>query len=130
MKASPAFTSELSPLPDSERHACAQARFLREIPFVKTISSTLPPEVAELETCVTALLPDALISTEPGGVTAGNWWIEVRFRSRIVTAEWRPACGFGLYPPEAQSYGEGPVEIFQDASIAARHLRQLLFSYS
>ena len=87
----------------------------------------IPAPIAELIQHVSRLLPAAVPAAEPGGVKAGNWWVEIKCGPRAATVEWRPQRGFGVYGAvEAETYGEGPKEIYQGAPMAARRLVQLL----
>jgi len=94
---------------------------------VKTRTSpSVPPSVAELIQCISVVAPDAALTAEPGGVKAGNWWVEIKRGARMATVEWRPSRGFGIYGAAAESYGEGPKEIFQSVQMVGRRVVQLL----
>lgn len=86
----------------------------------------LPKPVSALLQSVSTLLPAARHRVEPGGVKAGNWWLEFKKGNRSATVEWRPQRGFGVYDPSKDAYGSGPREIFHSSEMVARRLVQLL----
>lgn len=90
------------------------------------VEPSLPDPVAQLIKLASTLVPGAVAVAEPGGVKAGNWWVEIKGGLRSATVEWRPDRGFGVYGANAETYGEGPREVFRDSQMAARRLCQLL----
>lgn len=91
-------------------------------------SDTPPPaEVAEFVRLLREAVPGADATPEPGGVKAGNWWLECSNGKRHVTVEWRAGRGFGVSDPDVEpGYGEGPEEVFRDSRLAVRRLAQWL----
>jgi transcriptional regulator with XRE-family HTH domain len=86
----------------------------------------LPKAVSDLLHHVSISLPSATHTANPGGVRAGNWWLEFKCGRRSATVEWRPQRGFGVYDPANESYGAGPKEVFRSAQMSSRRLVQLL----
>lgn len=72
------------------------------------------------------LCPKVEISVEPGGVKAGNFWLDIGHGEEMVTIEWRPNQGFGIYAKNSEAFGDRPQEIFTDPQRAARRSAQLL----
>lgn len=81
--------------------------------------------IKDLERLLSSELPDCEVSVDPPHDPSGTWWIDVRCGRGLVTAEYRPGKGFGLFKEDG-GYGEGPVEIYRSTERVVRRLTQLL----
>ncbi len=81
--------------------------------------------IEDFQNLLKEVLPDCEVAVDPPHKPSGNWWIDVRRGKHLVTAEYRPGKGFGLFQEDA-GYGEGPVEIYRTAERMVRRFTQLL----
>ena len=56
---------------------------------------------------------------------AGEWYFDLEFDGYAANVAWRAGRGFGIHASDSAAYGAGPDEIFRDAGLAARRLKQL-----
>lgn len=89
------------------------------------LTCNMSDSIRNLQRLLDAELPDCVVALDPPHDPSGNWWIDVRQGTRLVTAEYRPGKGFGIFSEDV-SYGDGPTEIYQTVELVVRRLRQLL----
>lgn len=90
------------------------------------LQEDVPTDVLSFVEELRTAFPEANVSLEKGGQQGLAWWITGEFGDRIVELEWKSGQGYRLYDPYSNGYGEGPIEVFRNTSIAAKRMAQFL----
>lgn len=74
-----------------------------------------------------AALPGAKLTLDRPKHGTGVWFLDVEFRGRSISIQWRPKLGFGITAADSgRAYGEGPDETHPDTDATIRRSIQLL----
>lgn len=72
--------------------------------------------------------PDAVASVTPPLQSAGVWSLDLDMADKRLAIQWTPDSGFGLSSVSAESFGEGPDEVFDSLDQVKKRVNQLLTS--
>lgn len=82
--------------------------------------------VMHLENELKEQFPRLITALDPPADPDGCWFLDLVQDEHAVVVEWRPAQGFGVSSPPGMAYGEGPDEVFTDATRAQHRIVELL----
>lgn len=96
--------------------------------------SNLPSVIESFLEQVTILRPDLpAADLDPADDDAGPWFIDFDLTglygqtgASVLTVEWRPQQGFGIFTGDRALFGERPTEVHRHPEFAARRIAQLL----
>jgi len=84
-------------------------------------------DVSRITDFVKSKFPDAMINVEVGNNGAGTTWIDIERCGQVITIEWRPNAGFGLYHrSEEAGLGFGPDEVHRELALLLSRLELLV----
>lgn len=83
--------------------------------------------IEQLERAITTQLPDTWTRLRRPRNPQGMWWLDANRNDHLVTIQWSTEQGFGVSASLfGDGYGEGPEEVYSDASDATTRVLTLL----
>jgi len=61
--------------------------------------------------------PKISLEYDPAETEKGSSWLDIKTNKQLITIEWKPQEGFGLYLDRNEGYGLGPTEIYRNKAV-------------
>jgi len=78
---------------------------------------------------VQAKFPHFTYEIDRADTESGNSWLDIFAGNEVITVEYRPNLGFGIYKDKSSDYGNGPDEVFRNENLIIARLEAILIAH-
>ena len=78
---------------------------------------------------ISILLPGVSILLDLPATPNGSSWLDIKSDNQVLTIEYKPSLGYGLYSSTNNSFGSGPDEVYRNVDSLLKRIEMLFIEH-